>query len=92
MGDKDNKFMRKRIRIHGNFYEYVPLALIAFALLEIQNIDDRWLHALAITLLLSRTLHLIGIRLSSSTSIYRASGSLGTHIVLVVCALLLIFK
>lgn len=90
LGDKDNTHMRKRIRTHGNFYEYVPLVLICLLLLEIQNASTTLLHTIALLLLISRISHSVGLKISSGTSSYRACGSAGTHLALIISAFYLI--
>jgi uncharacterized membrane protein YecN with MAPEG domain len=60
-GDNGDRVLLRRIRTHGNFVEYVPLALIALALVE-YNGAAKWLvWTLGGTLLLARVLHAAGI-------------------------------
>jgi uncharacterized membrane protein YecN with MAPEG domain len=60
-GDNGDRVLLRRMRAHGNFVEYVPLALIALALVE-YNGAAKWLvWTLGGTLLLARALHAVGI-------------------------------
>lgn len=61
LGDGDDDTLRRRIRAHGNFAEYVPLALIALGLVEASAALETLVSGLAIALLLSRIIHAIGI-------------------------------
>ena len=60
IGDGGDAQLTLRMRRHANFVENVPLALILFALLEMQQVSGTVIHALGIALVLGRTLHWIG--------------------------------
>ena len=57
MGDGGNELMLRRMRGQANFVEYVPMALILMALLELRGAPAWELHALGATLLVARLLH-----------------------------------
>ncbi|HKX54865.1 MAG TPA: MAPEG family protein [Xanthomonadales bacterium] len=61
LGDGDNPDLAQAIRAHGNFAEYVPLALILMGLAEAQGAAAGLLHALGAGLLLGRIAHAWGI-------------------------------
>jgi len=83
LGDGNNEQMRQRIRIHANFIEYVPMALILIYLVESATIGPGWLPAaMAATLILGRLLHAYGIMGSSGTSTGRFAGTNLTMLVL----------
>lgn len=82
LGDGEDKVMRRRIRAHGNFIEYVPLALLMLALLEIAGVDARWLWGFGGTLLVGRLMHAYGLSRRSGTSPGRFLGTLLTWLVL----------
>ena len=65
LGSGGNDLLERRMRAHGNFAEYVPLALLLIALLEAGGQATWLIHALGIALLLGRLLH--GYALSSLT-------------------------
>jgi len=60
-GDGGSEDMTRRIRAHGNFIEYVPLALILMGILDTQLASPGLLHVLGIALVASRVLHAIGV-------------------------------
>ncbi len=61
LGDGNDEILRRRIRAHGNFIEYVPLALIALGLIEASGAPVTLVSGLAIAMLLARVIHAIGI-------------------------------
>jgi len=57
LGAGGHEVLERRIRVQGNFAEYVPLTIILLTFLE-WNGAARWLiHALCIALLLGRCIH-----------------------------------
>ncbi|MGB2248902.1 MAG: MAPEG family protein [Alcanivorax sediminis] len=61
LGDGGHKDVTRAIRAHGNTVEYVPLALILMALLELNGASDTALHIYGITLVAGRTLYGYGM-------------------------------
>ncbi len=61
LGDGDDADMQRRIRVHGNFAEYVPLTLILMALIELQDKPDLLVHVIALLIIIGRLLHVIGV-------------------------------
>ena len=87
----DDALMRK-IRVHGNFGEYVPLALLMLALLELAAVATPLLWGLGIALLLARVLHAIGLGGSAGYSVGRFSGALLTFATLLAMAVVGIWR
>lgn len=56
-----HRLVERAARAHGNFAEYVPLALLLLALCEINGLPDWALHVLGVTLVAGRVLHATGI-------------------------------
>lgn len=90
LGDGGEKEMMKRIRIHANFIETVPFALILMGILETSNHSIYLLHALGIALLLSRILHFSGLQKNSGSSALRMGGSILVLLIFIIGAVLLI--
>jgi uncharacterized membrane protein YecN with MAPEG domain len=78
--DGDNNALRERIRRHGNFIEYVPLALILMACAEAGRATFTWLHAIGGILLISRLIHPFGIKHDNASAPARIIGASGTQI------------
>ncbi len=66
LGDGGHDLMTRRIRIHGNFAEYIPLLLFVLFLLEINTTNVAVLIVFAGALVLGRLLHFYGLYSSGS--------------------------
>lgn len=89
VGDGGNADMLNRMRIHANFVEYVPLALIGLYLLETTRHSVYLLHALGIALVVARLIHPVGM-VRKSPNPFRAGGAVITLGVLIVEGVLLV--
>ncbi len=87
IGDGDNRVLAQAIRVHGNFAEYTPIALILLASYELNGASAMMLHALGSTLVVGRILHAIGLTKSIGISIQRQVGMLSTFLVILVLAI-----
>ncbi|MBS1199502.1 MAG: yecN [Proteobacteria bacterium] len=82
--------MERAVRVHANFVEYVPLALLLLLLAEINGARGVIVHACGILLLVSRGLHAYGLSGTSGRSFGRFWGTAGTWTVLLALALVLL--
>jgi uncharacterized membrane protein YecN with MAPEG domain len=57
VGDAGDDMLARRIRAHGNFTEYVPLALILMLAGEVAGAPDWMLHVLGAALVVGRVTH-----------------------------------
>lgn len=57
LGDGGEDSLQRRIRAHGNFVEYVPMALLLIAFAEMLGAASLIVHALGIGLLVGRIAH-----------------------------------
>src|SRR6185369_9341007 len=87
LGDGGNALLLSRIRIHGNFAEYVPLALLLMLLLEVNGGSPRVLHALGVALVVGRLAHAQGLSQSGGVSAGRLVGNVLTWTVIAVTAI-----
>ncbi len=78
-GDKD---LARKVRAHGNFIEYVPVALLMLGLLELSGLGAAWLWGLGGALLLARALHAYGLSRHAGVSPGRFWGVILTWVVL----------
>lgn len=78
-GDAGDETLRRRIRAHGNFIEYAPLAAIALGLVEFRDGPTWLVWSLAFGFVLSRVMHAIGM-LFTSTPAVRAVAMLASHL------------
>ncbi|MGK7295631.1 MAG: MAPEG family protein [Candidatus Wenzhouxiangella sp. M2_3B_020] len=87
IGTGDVPALERAMRVHANFCEYVPLALILLVLIEMAGAAPAWsLHLLGLMLLAGRILHAWGLGRSAGSSAGRVLGTLLTWIVLLVAA------
>ena len=86
IGDGDNGDLLRRMRVHANFAEYAPLALVLLGLAESLKTDPRLLHAIGAALLIGRICHAIGLSPQPSILPLRVSGMVLTFIALLMGA------
>ena len=87
LGDGGDKLLSRKMRAHANFIEYVPMALLMLALLELAGLAATWLWAMGGVLLVARMLHGFGLSRHAGYSFGRFWGTLLTWIVMVAMAL-----
>lgn len=79
--------LERKVRAHANFVEYVPMALLALALLELCGLAPIWLYAFGGVLLVGRLLHAFGLSRKSGYSPGRFLGTLLTWLSLAAMAI-----
>lgn len=90
IGDGGHADLGKAIRVHANFVEYVPLALLLLFLLELTRQPVWALHLLGAMLFLGRILHAWGLSRTAKLSSGRAIGIGLTFTVIVITSLWLL--
>ena len=87
LGAGDDPLLERRIRAHGNFAEYTPIALLLIAFIETTGGAPEIIHGLGLTLLVARLMH--GIALTSLTlrPVFRTGGMVLTLAVVAVTAI-----
>jgi len=91
LGTGSEPGMERAVRVHANFVEYVPLALLLLLLAELNGLAAWALHAAGTVLLVSRLLHAWGLSQTSGRSFGRFYGTLGTWLTLLGLAVALLF-
>ena len=87
LGDGGNPELLRRIRVQGNFAEYVPLALILLGLAEGLHTPAWLLHLLGLALLIGRLLHAYGVSRTTEQFAFRVSGVACTLTMLISAAI-----
>ncbi len=90
-GDGDNESMQRAIRVHGNFTEYAPLALIGMFAMAGLSASPMWLHGVGIAFTLGRLMHAYGYSKSKGASFGRLYGMMITGLTLLTIAGYLLF-
>lgn len=93
-GDKDDVGLRSAIRAHAHFAEYVPLAALMIALVEMGGAPALLVHALCLTLLVARAAHPFGMYAKPATPGFRGrvAGQALTMTVIILAALALLWR
>jgi uncharacterized membrane protein YecN with MAPEG domain len=87
IGHGDDRRLQRVIRIHANFVENVPLALLLMGIVELGGLTPNWLHGLGVALVVGRILHVIGLSRTVRANPWRALGVVVTGAVLITGAL-----
>jgi uncharacterized membrane protein YecN with MAPEG domain len=90
LGDGGDRDLQQCIRVHANAIENLPLALLMLLLLELRGIPAPWLHGLGAALILARILHAWGFSRRKGVSFGRFAGTLGTWLVMLAMAAMLL--
>jgi uncharacterized membrane protein YecN with MAPEG domain len=92
LGDGNNQSVMRAIRIHANFAEYVPFALILIYLIETQTSLRPLVHVLGLMLLAARISHAYGVSSESADFRFRVGGMVLTFAVFITGAVVLLGK
>jgi len=84
LGTGNHSELEQAVRAHGNFTEYVPLALILLAFTEAGGAAALMLHLTGGALVTARVLHAFGLNQSAGVSIGRFAGTSITWLVIIV--------
>jgi uncharacterized protein len=87
LGDGGDAELQRRVRVHGNAVEYLPLCLILLGGLELTGYPAPLIHGFGATLVLSRVAHAWGLSRSSGPSPGRFAGTLVTWSLMLAMAL-----
>jgi uncharacterized membrane protein YecN with MAPEG domain len=78
LGDGGNPQLLRAIRVHSNFAEYVPIALILIYMAEILGAPIFLVHLLGISLLFGRFSHAWGVSQLNENFRFRVFGMIAT--------------
>lgn len=86
LGDGNDRQLRRAIRAHGNFIEYVPLVLILMWFLESLTLSPSLPFWLGAVLLVARVAHAFGVFYPKQLIILRQLGTVATFGVLMLAS------
>jgi uncharacterized membrane protein YecN with MAPEG domain len=92
LGDGGDALLQRAIRGQANFAEYVPLALLLLAILELSRFSIYLLHVIGIALVVARLLHGYALGFRSEFRFGRYWGAMLTFAVLIVEAVLCLYQ
>ena len=90
-GEPANMELAERVRVHQNFLEYVPMAVIIMGLIEANGGSSTFLHSMGIVLIIARVAHAIGLKHDNIAHPGRAIGAGGTALMTLVAAVYLLW-
>ncbi len=86
-GEPVNMDLAERVRVHQNFLEYVPMAIILMGIIELNGGNATFLHVFGVVLIIARIAHAIGLKHDNMGHPGRAIGAGGTALISLVAAL-----
>jgi uncharacterized protein len=87
LGPGDDADLLRRMRVHANFAEYVPFALVSLGLAESLAAPALALHAAGISLVAGRYIHAFGVSQSRENIALRITGMVTTFTAIGIAAL-----
>lgn len=92
LGDAGQFEMIRYIRIHANFSEYVPMALLLIYVSEMSGATPAFVHSMALLLCVGRALHAYGLYKTHRSSWQRFVGTNATFAVYYVIGIRLMIE
>ena len=86
LGFQGDMALERRVRVQGNFSEYVPLALLLMAFVELRGSTPWLLHAMGVVLIAGRLSHAYGVSQIKESFAFRVSGMAMTFTVILTAA------
>lgn len=90
VGDGGNLMLQRIIRVHGNFAEYTPIAIILIGFVELYNYSTPLIHALCLAFLIGRISHACGVSKVKEDLRFRIFGMVMTMGVIFISSLLVL--
>ncbi len=90
IGSGEHALLARASRAHGNFAEYVPLALLLIFFIETGAAMPLLVHALCLLLLAGRLIHAYGISQEKENLRFRVTGMVMTFSTIVIAATALV--
>lgn len=92
LGDGGNPQLLRAIRVHSNFAEYVPMALLLLYMAETNGASIYLIHFMGIFLLIGRVSHAWGVSQENENFKFRVFGMLATFNALIVSSLYILMS
>ena len=86
-GEPVNLELVERVRVHQNFLEYVPMAIILMGIIELNSGNATFLYVFGGVLIIARIAHAVGLKHDNMGHPGRAIGAGGTALISLVAAL-----
>jgi uncharacterized protein len=90
IGTRGDVRLERKIRVHANFAEYVPFALLLLSFVEMQGGPVWLIHLICLVFLAGRSIHAYGVSQVHEDYRLRTTGMAITFAVIAVTALVLV--
>lgn len=90
LGDGNDKQLKRAIRVHGNFSEYVPFTLVMIYFVEVQSHNLLLVHGLCCAFILARCAHIYGVSQIKENIVFRVVSLFITGAVLCMSAVVIL--
>jgi uncharacterized protein len=84
--------LERAVRVHANFSEYVPFALLLMFFVEEAGYPNWLMHVLGSVLITGRLSHAYGVSRSPENFRFRVTGMAMTFTILLTCACILLYS
>ena len=92
LGFQGDVILERRVRVQGNFSEYVPLALLLMTFVEMRGTAPLLLHAMGALLIAGRLAHAYGVSQIHESFAFRVTGMALTFTAILVAALAILIQ
>ena len=92
VGDGNNPQLQRAMRVHANFAEYTPIAIILVGFVESLKYNEIIVHILFSVFVLGRIIHAYGLSKIDEDFRFRVSGMVLTFNVITIASGLIIFN
>jgi uncharacterized membrane protein YecN with MAPEG domain len=90
LGHGGNSQLERRVRVQGNFAEYVPMTLILLTFVEMHGWPHAVVHGLCLVLMAARLVHAYGVSQEPEDVRLRAISIVATFLVLAIASMMLL--
>ena len=90
LGDGGHAELARAMRVHANFAEYVPFALVLLTLCALRGLPEWLLAPLCVVLVIGRALHAYGVAQANENFRFRTAGMMASFGVIGLSALCLV--
>ncbi|MDP4537027.1 MAPEG family protein [Alkalimonas collagenimarina] len=87
LGSNGQELLQRAVRVHANFAEYVPFALLLMFLAEYSGLAPMYLHVMGIALFIGRLSHAYGVSQQPEPLKFRVFGMVLTLLVMLLAAM-----
>lgn len=91
IGAQGNADVERAMRVHPNFAEYAPFALLLLLMLEMNGANFYWMNLLCLTLAAGRASHAFGVSQANENFRFRVGGMAMTFTVIIAAAVSLLW-